>query len=188
MDISTDGKLLACSNRDSGTVTIVDLEKREKLHEVPLGKHPEGISFLGSSHQLAAAVYADDRIVLVDADAGKVTRQIELFGKCGRGVIPRRPRPDVEGVAIIGDGTMEAARRLGYGAARDCMAGGDSGDRIECALGGGTLVAPYGSQRRPGLERRISQPDRLPAGSLMPANRPVAERSARAHWLDLCIL
>ncbi|HUE74535.1 MAG TPA: hypothetical protein VMP01_26950 [Pirellulaceae bacterium] len=79
MDISTDGKLLACANRDSGTVTIVDLAKKEKLHEVPVGKHPEGVSFLGSSHELAIAVYADDKVAIVDADAGKVTRQIEVF-------------------------------------------------------------------------------------------------------------
>ena len=79
LDISADGKLLACSNRDSGTVTIVDLGKREKLHEVPVGKHPEGVSFLGGSHELAVAVYADDRVVIVDGDAGKVTRQIDVF-------------------------------------------------------------------------------------------------------------
>ena len=79
LDVSADGQLLACSNRDSGTVTIVDLSKREKVHEVPVGKHPEGVSFLGSSHNLAVAVYADDKVVLVDADAGKVTRQIDVF-------------------------------------------------------------------------------------------------------------
>ena len=79
LDISADGKLLACSNRDSGTVTIVDLDKQEKVHEVPLGKHPEGVSFLGGSHALAVAVYADDRVAIVDGDAGKVTRQIDVF-------------------------------------------------------------------------------------------------------------
>jgi YVTN family beta-propeller protein len=79
LDVSADGKLLACSNRDSGTVTIVDLAKREKLHEVPVGKHPEGVSFLGQSHELAVAVYADDRVAIVDGDAGKVTRQIDVF-------------------------------------------------------------------------------------------------------------
>jgi YVTN family beta-propeller protein len=79
MDISADGKLLACTNRDSGTVSIVDLAKREKLHEMPVGKHPEGVSFLGQSHELAVAVYADDRVAIVDADAGKVTRQVDVF-------------------------------------------------------------------------------------------------------------
>ncbi len=79
MDVSTDGQLLACSNRDSGTVTIVDLAKKEKVHEIPVGKHPEGVSFLGQSHELAVAVYADDKVAILDADAGKVTRQIDVF-------------------------------------------------------------------------------------------------------------
>src|SRR4051812_12147877 len=57
MDISSDGKLLACSNRDSGTVTIVNLKSHEKLSEVAVGKHPEGVTFLGDSHQVTVAVY-----------------------------------------------------------------------------------------------------------------------------------
>ena len=40
MDISSDGRLLACSNRDSGTVTIIDLNTLKKLHETPVGVHP----------------------------------------------------------------------------------------------------------------------------------------------------
>ena len=66
MDISQDGKLLACSNRDSGTVTIIDLGNRTKKFEIPVGGHPEGVSFLGSSHHLATAVYDDDKVVFID--------------------------------------------------------------------------------------------------------------------------
>ena len=53
MDISADGKLLACSNRDGGTVTIVDLASHTKLREVAVGTKPEGVTFLGDSHRLA---------------------------------------------------------------------------------------------------------------------------------------
>ncbi|MFP6676219.1 MAG: hypothetical protein VB878_14140, partial [Pirellulaceae bacterium] len=69
MDISADGLLLACSNRDSGTVSIVDLKTRGKLREISVGKKPEGVSFLGSSHRLAVAVYGMDKVVFLDADA-----------------------------------------------------------------------------------------------------------------------
>lgn len=79
MDISADGKLLACSNRDSGTVTIVDLGDHHKVHEVPVGKLPEGVSFLGDSHSLAVAIYAEDKVVFVSADEGKVTGEVEVF-------------------------------------------------------------------------------------------------------------
>ena len=76
MDISADGKLLACSNRDSGTVTIVDLDAHRKIHEVAVGRKPEGVTFLGNSHRLAVAVYGDDCLVCLDGDSGKV------FGRC----------------------------------------------------------------------------------------------------------
>ncbi len=79
MDISTDGRLLACSNRDSGTVSIVDLSTHSKTHEIPVGHHPEGVSFLGNSHRLAVAVHAEDVVVFLDADRGVEERRIPVF-------------------------------------------------------------------------------------------------------------
>ena len=79
MDISRDGTLLACSNRDSGTVTIVNLEARAKRCEVLVGAKPEGVSFVGATHVVAVAVYGDDKIVYLDADAGRLTGQTEVF-------------------------------------------------------------------------------------------------------------
>lgn len=79
LDISSDGQLLACSNRDSGTVTIVNLKTHEKLSGIPVGKHPEGVAFLGDSHALACAVYADDKVVLLNADDGTVSAEIAVF-------------------------------------------------------------------------------------------------------------
>jgi YVTN family beta-propeller protein len=79
MDISADGKLLACSNRDSGTVTVVDLATREAKFEIPVGWHPEGVSFLGDSHRLAVAVYGDDRIRFLDGATGKILGDVAVF-------------------------------------------------------------------------------------------------------------
>lgn len=79
MDISADGKLLACSNRDSGTVTIVDLASHTKLHEVTVGTKPEGVTFLGDSHRLAVAVYGDDCIVCLDGDSGEAIGRCDVF-------------------------------------------------------------------------------------------------------------
>uniref|UniRef100_UPI002601A8F0 beta-propeller fold lactonase family protein n=1 Tax=uncultured Gimesia sp. TaxID=1678688 RepID=UPI002601A8F0 len=79
MDISTDGKLLACSNRDSGSVTIIDLQSQKKLSEIKVGKHPEGVSFLGKTHLLATAVYDEDKVVFLNADTGKQIGQTEVF-------------------------------------------------------------------------------------------------------------
>ena len=79
MDISADGRLLACSNRDSGTVSVVDLETQQKLREVRVGKHPEGVSFLGESHNLAVAIYDEDRVVFLNADTGKRLGETDVF-------------------------------------------------------------------------------------------------------------
>ena len=79
MDISADGRLLACSNRDSGTVTIVDLKTLKTTHETRVGTHPEGVAFLGQSHRLAVAIYNDDQVALLDADTGKLIHRVEVF-------------------------------------------------------------------------------------------------------------
>ena len=79
MDISADGKLLACSNRDSGTVTIVDLASHKKLREFRVGEKPEGVCFLGATNKLAVAVYAEDKVVIVDATNGGRLADIDVF-------------------------------------------------------------------------------------------------------------
>ena len=82
MTLSADGTLLACSNRDSGTVTIVDLKTNTKKREITVGttlSKPEGVAFLGDSHHLAVALYHDDKIIFADGDTGKVTGETEVF-------------------------------------------------------------------------------------------------------------
>jgi len=79
MDISADGELLACSNRDSGTVTIVDLNSHKKLREINVGQKPEGVTFIGSTTNLAVAVYAEDKIVVVNAPNGGRLAEVNVF-------------------------------------------------------------------------------------------------------------
>ncbi len=80
MDISSDGTLLACSNRDSGTVSIIDLKTNVKLREFPVGDKPEGVTFLGASHRLAVAVYGEDKILFLDADVATSDEDTRLIG------------------------------------------------------------------------------------------------------------
>jgi YVTN family beta-propeller protein len=79
IDISADGRWLACANHDNGTVSIIDLAAGKKIHEVPVGKKPEGVTFLGSTAQVAATIYAEDKVVLIDAAAGKALGEIDVF-------------------------------------------------------------------------------------------------------------
>jgi YVTN family beta-propeller protein len=79
MDISADGKLLACSNRDNGSVSIVDLATKKTVREIPVGKHPEGVSFLGSTHNLAVAVHDEDVVLFLNADEGQELGRTSVF-------------------------------------------------------------------------------------------------------------
>ncbi|MFL2869242.1 MAG: beta-propeller fold lactonase family protein [Pirellulaceae bacterium] len=79
MDISTDGSLLICSNRDSGTMTVLDLETNNVLHEIPVGKHPEGVSFIGSSKLAAVAIYDEDKVIFIDTTDGNIVRTVDVF-------------------------------------------------------------------------------------------------------------
>lgn len=79
MDISTDGKLMACANRDANSLSIIDLATRKTTHVLPIGLHPEGVTFLGDSHDVAVAVYGDDVIKVVSAETGETKRSIEVF-------------------------------------------------------------------------------------------------------------
>jgi len=79
MDISSDGKLLVCSNRDNGTLSVVDLSTHRKLHEIALGKYPEGVSFLGDTDVVAVALYAEDRVLFVEAQTGRQVGQADVF-------------------------------------------------------------------------------------------------------------
>ena len=69
----------ACSNRDSGTVTVVSWPELKKLHEIPVGLHPEGVAWIGTSSSIACCVYGSDEIVIIDSDSGQITRRIAVF-------------------------------------------------------------------------------------------------------------
>ncbi len=79
MDISSDGRLLACSNRDNGSVSIVDLQTATVLREIAVGRHPEGVSFLGDTHELAVAIYDEDQVVFIDGESGAISGRIDVF-------------------------------------------------------------------------------------------------------------
>ncbi|MFO0977256.1 MAG: hypothetical protein U0996_12710 [Planctomycetaceae bacterium] len=79
MNFDSTGSRIACTNRDSGTVSIVSYPDLKVQHEVPIGLHPEGVAWIGDSSKLACCVYGDDKVVIVDAESGKVTQTIVVF-------------------------------------------------------------------------------------------------------------
>jgi len=78
LDVSPDGKRLLAVNSDNGTVSVVDLLKRQKLHEIVVGDKPEGVAWIGSSDLAVVTVYREDRLVFLDAQAGKVVHSLAV--------------------------------------------------------------------------------------------------------------
>src|SRR5262245_7360417 len=70
MDITPDGALLLVANFDNGTVTVVDVQKRAKLREIPVGDKPEGVTWVGNGPLALVTVYREDKVVFVDTTAG----------------------------------------------------------------------------------------------------------------------
>lgn len=79
LNFNADGSLFACSNRDSGTVSIVSWPALKLLHEIPVGLHPEGVAWIGKSDSLACCVHGTDEIVILNATAGNIARRIPVF-------------------------------------------------------------------------------------------------------------
>ncbi|MFN9036477.1 MAG: YncE family protein, partial [Planctomyces sp.] len=79
LNFNADGSLFACSNRDSGTVSIVTWPDLKLLHEIPVGLHPEGVAWIGKSGSLACCIYGTDEIAILDATAGNITRRVPVF-------------------------------------------------------------------------------------------------------------
>jgi YVTN family beta-propeller protein len=78
MDVTPDGSRLLVANSDNGTVTVVDLARREVLHEVAVGDKPEGVTWIGNGPLALVPVYREDQVVFVDAEAGKVVARLPV--------------------------------------------------------------------------------------------------------------
>ena len=77
--IHSDGTLVACSNRDSGTVSILTWPDLAKQSEIQVGLHPEGVAWIPGTRQLACCVYGDDAICIIDADRNEVIHRVNVF-------------------------------------------------------------------------------------------------------------
>jgi DNA-binding beta-propeller fold protein YncE/cytochrome c len=78
MDVSPDGQRLAVANTDNGTVSILSLKDRKKLHEFAVGDHPEGVSWIGKSPRVLVTVYGDDKVLIYNTDTKKLEQTIAV--------------------------------------------------------------------------------------------------------------
>ena len=78
IDITPDGKRLIVANTDAGTVSIVDVKSRKLLHEIAVGDHPEGVSWVGNGPTALVTAWGDDKLIFLDADAGKAVHTLAV--------------------------------------------------------------------------------------------------------------
>jgi YVTN family beta-propeller protein len=74
LDVTPNGKHLIAANTDNGSVSIVDLKEKKLLKEIPVGDHPEGVSWVGEGPLAIVTVYRDDLIAFVDTQTRKVEK------------------------------------------------------------------------------------------------------------------
>jgi YVTN family beta-propeller protein len=78
LDLNPDGTLLLAANADNGTVTVVDLQARKALREIPVGDKPEGVTWIGNGPLAVATVYRDNRLVFFNAGDGRIVKQLTV--------------------------------------------------------------------------------------------------------------
>ena len=77
MDVAPDGKRLIVANTDSGTVTLVDLERRESVREIKVGKKPEGVAWIGAGPLVAVTLYHSKQVVIFNTESSKIEKTID---------------------------------------------------------------------------------------------------------------
>jgi YVTN family beta-propeller protein len=78
LDVSPDGQRLLVANTDNGTITVVDTTDRKAVREIAVGRQPEGVSWIGAGPLAAVTLYFEDKVALIDADAGTVVATIPV--------------------------------------------------------------------------------------------------------------
>src|SRR4051794_33660319 len=68
MDASADGKRLLAANNDNGTVTLIDTTTRRVVREIPVGRKPEGISWIGPGPLALVTLYEEAAVLIFDSD------------------------------------------------------------------------------------------------------------------------
>jgi YVTN family beta-propeller protein len=76
--VAPGGQSLVTANTDNGSISLVDLRARKVVAEVPVGRKPEGVCYLGKSPRVAVTLWGEDRVVVVDLERKEVVERIEV--------------------------------------------------------------------------------------------------------------
>ncbi len=78
LDVSPDGNRLLVANTDQGTVSVVDLKNRKAGPEIPVGDHPEGVTWIAGGPLALVTVYGDDAVLFLDTEKNRVLHTLRV--------------------------------------------------------------------------------------------------------------
>ena len=77
LSVAPDGRFLLVANSDNGTVSLIDTAARKTVREIPVGKKPESVAWIGNGPRAVATDYLRDQVVVFDAMKGVVLARID---------------------------------------------------------------------------------------------------------------
>jgi YVTN family beta-propeller protein len=78
LDVTPNGKLLVVANTDADSVSVVDAKGRKLLHEIAVGDHPEGVSWVGNGPLALVTLWGADKLVFANAETGRVVGSLAV--------------------------------------------------------------------------------------------------------------
>ena len=78
LDISPDGKRLLAANADNHSVTVVDVTNDKKLREIPVGRQPEGVTFIGNGAIAAVTSYQENAVLFFNSETGTILKKLPV--------------------------------------------------------------------------------------------------------------
>ena len=78
LDVSPDSKRVLAANADNDSVSVIDVAAGKTIHEIAVGRKPEGVAWIGVGTLAAVTTYVGREVVIFDTEAGKVVRRIPV--------------------------------------------------------------------------------------------------------------
>lgn len=99
LDISPDGRRLYTENEEDRSVSVIDLEERRLLRQIPTPHALAGLAVAADSRIVVAVDDEAPALFLIDAERGEVAETLELSG-CGKPAQVARFAPDFGVLAV----------------------------------------------------------------------------------------
>jgi YVTN family beta-propeller protein len=143
--VDHDGRWAYFTNRESNTVSFMDLENYEVVANVPIGQGGEGFALSPDGSEIWVANRGADTVSVIDVASRRV---VETFGLDGR---PNRVAFTADGAHVLlplSSGelhvfeaeTRERVRSVPIGSAPAGITASTDGERVYVAMGGGDQI------------------------------------------------